>query len=499
MLKLQKLCWTLIKNHKKWFLFMFTFTFFLCLGMILSRHHTPMGNIFFGADNARAYNDLIHIKDVSHYRIKVHPLMLMLLQPVTLFINGLVQHAPTTIILAGSLAGALNAIGIYDIISRYLKNSFTCLGIVGIYVCSFSTMIFTTIPETFIFASVYLIMFWNFILKHIYDKDELTNRDYIILIFFGITSFGITLTNYVQYLIGLAGLLFLNKNSIKTKVKNFIYLNMINGVCILILSKLQQRSWRGDTPFFPKTLTFFNSSLSTYEETLYMNLTVSLEKLKYEILQTWVYPIIGRDNQIHHTDKLGHWIAFTEPNIFYFLFALTTFLCILFLIIRIFTRKKEYRYECILILTAWIFNLLLHYIYGAYEAFMYSPHFIFLPLIILAIGLSTFNSKKISYFIFAFVAVELSINLIAYYDVLQSVLLIMHHQSLPLVRTLFKTLLMGCGFFILGVWIKNETLKITKIRDNITYQQKILYGIVLYTFLIITVTFWIYVNYRIIN
>lgn len=498
MRELQKLFWTFIKNHKKWFLFMIIFTFFMCLGMILSRHHTATGNIFFGADNARAYTDLIYIKNVSHYRIKVHPLMLILLQPVTLFINGLVHHAATTIILAGSLAGGLNAVGIYDIISRYLKNPLTRLGIVGLYVCSFSTMIFTTIPETFIFASVYLIMFWNFILKHIHDKDALTNKDYIILIFFGITSFGITLTNYVQYLIGLTGLLILNIKSLKTRVKNFIFLNIINVVLILILSKLQQRTWRGDTPFFPNTLTFFNSSLSTYEETLYMNFTVSFDKFKYEIFQTWIYPLIGGDNQIYHTVELGHWIAFTPPDMFRLIFSLIAFICILYLIIRIFMQIKVHRFESILLLSAWIFNLLLHYIYGTYESFMYSPHFFFLPLIILAIGLSTFDNKKIPFIILGLVIVQLTSNLISYYDVLQSTLLILHHQPIPLMRTVAKTLLMGCTFFLLGIWIKNETLKIINIKDT-TYQQKILYGITLYTLLIIAVTFWIHVNYRIMN
>lgn len=230
MQKIKQYFKSIIQRNHKWILFMISFTFFICLGLMYSRYNPPiLNNIFFGADSVRAFDDLIHIKDVTHYRIKVHPLMLILLQPIMLFINGLVQHAPTTIILAGSLAGALNTIGIYDIISRYLKNTLSKYGIIAIYVCSFSTMVFTTIPETFIFASVYLIMFWNFILKHLYDRDELTYLDYIILVFFGIANFGITLTNYVQYLIGLLGLFFVNIKSMKIRVKNFIYLNLANG------------------------------------------------------------------------------------------------------------------------------------------------------------------------------------------------------------------------------------------------------------------------------
>lgn len=104
---------------------------------------------------------------------------------------------------------------------------------------------------------------------------------------------------------------------------------------ILLLSKLQQRSWRGDTPFFPKTLTFLHSDASTYEDTLYMNFTISLDKLKHEIFQTCVYPLMGGNNYINYSDNLGHWLSFSAPSILQLIFAFVAFLVYYILLLEL--------------------------------------------------------------------------------------------------------------------------------------------------------------------
>jgi len=66
------------------FMFLYiTIGFWICYNNIFITYDN---NIFFGSDSARVFKDLT-TPIANHYRITVHPLMLLLLQPLVSFLN----------------------------------------------------------------------------------------------------------------------------------------------------------------------------------------------------------------------------------------------------------------------------------------------------------------------------------------------------------------------------------------------------------------------------
>ena len=146
--------------HKKIYYFAFLFSFYIFLGICISYPITyDTDNIFFSADNRRAFFDMVNITG-SHYRIKVHPELLILVQAPTLLLNGFVNHHRMTVIVMEAFCGTLSGYIFYEILKcRKIEVHIRKL-VTAIYVFSFSNIIFSTVPETFIFANLGLISYW---------------------------------------------------------------------------------------------------------------------------------------------------------------------------------------------------------------------------------------------------------------------------------------------------------------------------------------------------
>ena len=272
----------------------------------------------------------------------------------------------------------------------------------------------------------------------------------------------------------------------------FFALNIGNGMVILFLSKIQQLAWKGDTPFFLSTLTFLHGSVYSYEETQYMDFSISVEKFGNEFLQTWIYPFFGGNIELYKNGDYA-WIGFSSIPIYAWI------ICVLLLImiglaVAVTYYSKNHRLELSVLLLVWLFNLCLHYVYGSGEAFMYTPHYIFIPCIVLAIGISHVENKAIGVVLLLIGALEFVFNLGTFRKLIM-LTVNMLGTTVYSVRSVFiKSTLLGIFIFVLGFIWYNCINRIVKVREEISNQRKGLVAIFAYGTLIAISTFWIYFN-----
>ncbi len=378
------------QNNKYLFIFLLTCIFYICLGYSLNRVYQSGLNIYFGADNGRAHRDLMLIDGVEHNRISVHPLMLILLQPVTLLVEGVINYTPAAEVVTGSLACAICVCCVYRIVSHYVKTGLTQILLTAAYGFTFSCIIFATIPETFVYSGMFLSLYWLYILEKIWNRTFLGKYDYILLFFFGITSFGITVTNYISYIIGLIGLLIIYEERNSVRLFRFIALNAGNMTLIAVLSKAQQIVWGRDKakqlPFFWDSIFALFTNERNESEAFYMDFTISFQKVEREFKAVFVNGLFG--SRIVKREGTNIWdVFFDDPDMaFVIMGGIFALAVIISVVIGMY--KKQSRMETALLSLTLLFNLCLHYIYGHDEAFIYTPHYLFIAFILISIGIN---------------------------------------------------------------------------------------------------------------
>lgn len=415
-------------------MFFVFFTLYVFLGLCISCWPTTGENIFFNADNGRAFGDLTSVF-YDHYRIKVHPLFLLIAETVTLFVNGLINNPAMSVICVESFCGAISVSIFYSILLHKKVDRYYAIIFSAIYGLSFSTVLFSTIPETFIFAGTGLIAYWYFIVNIVDTKQKLGIMEYSMIIFFGIISFGITLTNYVFYLAGLFYVLWC-KYDFKNAISRFLRLNLANGLIITILCKFQQFIWKTAPLFWTSIIDSLHGE--SYEETLYMDWSVSWGKTIWAIKSSLLRPILAPnvyweefENNVHQT-LFGGYSNFAK--IVLCSFFLLCIVCVAVLVLQAaknFSLRESGYIFCLL--ACLVGNLGLHYIYGGGEGFLYSAHYLFLLLQITAIAMSGIRNRKlkcaIKIFVTFFCLVEGMNNI---YHFFQTTTLVLIYANAPL-------------------------------------------------------------------
>lgn len=386
--------------RKRWgalvLIFSVAFVTYVFLGLCLSYPVVFTKNdLFFGADSARAFRDLTQIQ-YDHPRTKVHPLFPLLTETITLLVNGAVNRPTMSVILVESFCGALSLSLFWSILKRkdvglLVRGIFTFL--LG---ASFSGMIFSTIPETFVFAELGLVGFWYLVTLLANSRSPVSRNEEFLLVCGGVICFGITLTNYVSYLIGLTYLL-LSRLDIKGAVKKFLTINTINALITVALCKFQQFVWSWCPLFWTSIVDWLQGA--EYEETLYMNWSVNLDKTVIWFKQCILYPLLSAGIYMRKIRK-KYFISFSEyprwASLVLAVFLFIVIVCVFAFLCRMAKGFDfaEHGYMLSLIL-ALIGNLGLHYFYGYGGAFIYSCHYLFLFLLIVAIALDRVESRNV--------------------------------------------------------------------------------------------------------
>ncbi len=456
-------------------IFLLFFAVYIFLGLCMSYEKPFTKNIFLGADNYRVFRDLTDIK-YSHYRIKVHPLFLIFLQTIILLTNGITNSSTLSVALIESLAGAISVSCLYGILKKLNIDKIISILITIIYGFSFSILTFSTIPESFIFAGTGLIAYWYIVTCLIKSKEEFSKKELLLLIFFGVFSFGITLTNYVSYLIGLVVIL-LYKYDLKTEwkkiIKYFLLINIFNMFCIIFISLFQKFIWKSSPLFISSIIDALKGK--KYEEINYMDWNFNLNKTIIWIKNTIFYPIISAKISIQK-DLVANEDVILFENYFPIInILLTVIFSILFIfiirkIILGFLHKNSENIYTLFILINLLTNMVLHYIYGSNEAFMYSPHFIFLLFILIAMVINELKNKKIkivSYCLLGIFAIFEVINNLIMYSRMILLSNELENRNLNLYKSISGTVFI-CGIIIALYIIHNyKKEKLMTIDNNV--------------------------------
>lgn len=485
-------------------LFCIVFLLYIFCGFCISYQTTFDTDIFFGADNSRAFRDLTNITN-NHYRIKVHPLFLLLAQPLVMLIDGVVNRPAMSVFLLEAFCGALSvclfdAILGHKKINRRYRNIFTC-----IYAFSFSNMIFSAIPETFIFAGLGLISFWYFLSISAASKGAFSKKESCLLIFFGIVCFGVTLTNYVFYLIGLVYLLFC-RYDLKTGLKTFFKLNIQNSIAVFVACLYQKFVWNS-SPLFWESILASLTGQEPYEEMRYMNWSCSLDKTITWLKQTVLNPLLSPDVYQINPGTEYHPIVFSGYFLFIKLILLLFFgIAAIWLIFWVIKQIKQFRLEedgyIWGLVIAYIGNLVLHYIYGPGEGFLYSPHYLFYIILALALILDRISDRSIQKItipgMMIFCAVESVNNLSRFYKTAQ-IALSMADLSVNIGHAVKGMIL--CGGVLLGILYLFQRAKVgncalypLQIKQKV-YIERLWRSIKFYCLLLLIPSLFIAFNY----
>lgn len=453
------------KNAAIW-IFALAFLMYFLLGLWNTYSQAFIKCTYFGSDNERVFGDLTNIV-YNHYRIKVHPLFLIAAQTITFFLNEIVDDPFIAVILEEAFCGAVSVSFVYVILKFKSVETYTCILFTMIYGASFSMLVFSSVPETFIFAGFGLVSYWYFITVALKYSCPLSRKEIFLLVFFGVISFGMTLTNYVSYIIGMIVLLSC-RYDVKNAVKKFLFINVINSIAIAVLCIFQQYIWKDCPLFWTSIIGWVHGE--GYEETLYMDWQFTVSKTMIWLKNIFLYPLLSPNlGALEINEKLGC-LVFDRysncfPKIMLILFYIVIFMCIAAKLINIckIAEKTERKYLFGLF-AAFGSNLALHYIYGYMEAFMYTPHFYFLFILLAALSLQDIRNSKVQIlakvFLFFFCIVEVINNFMGFKTMteLASGLIEMTHAPSPSMRgiLLIVGVLVFCICWIVVKWKNND-------------------------------------------
>ena len=459
------------KIETKLFLFAFLFLAFVTVLLAYNYAIDQNYNLLFGSDTARVIGDATTI-DANHYRLSVHPLFVLFVQPIVFILKGIVLNKNIAISILSALVSALSTLYIYKILNKINnKNKKTNIIIALIYLFSFSNIIFTAGIETYNFAALFLIMMWYYFIN---KNDEYNKYSYIILIVFGILSFAFTITNCIIFLI----LLFILLISKKVKIKNLIIIGLISVVGVLSLNVFQKVVWN-NTPLLWKTN-------AVAEGNSYSEKKLSFTNFKNLIREDYFDSLISEGvytKTTYGTNYNGqnYVINFQKTSIPNLIILVVFYLITIIYIIRNFKKNK---YINIGLLLSLVFNSLLHLFYGNDEVFLYSLHFVYLIILLLGINLASEENEKYQkytfYYLVLFLIYEFINNNYIFLKCIKIVKELVNSNYIVANLGFIKTAILEMLIIILIVILVFGCIwlfrKIKKIKNK---EEKIVYGLIM--------------------
>ena len=213
------------------FALLFAIYFFVAYMFMFRLPYVKQG-FFFSADSLRVFNDW-NVFNEDHSRTKVHPLYVLFIYPIFAILKLLGANAYFACVLFCSVVATINTFLVYKILYK-LANGKNLLAVV---LCTaFFAFAFTVLDnlfktESFAIGALTLLAFWCWF---VYNREKkLGMKDYVILSLLGLFTFSMTITNFIQFLIGLAFLFVFKKFE---TAKQFF--KSIGIMCAIVLSSL---------------------------------------------------------------------------------------------------------------------------------------------------------------------------------------------------------------------------------------------------------------------
>ncbi len=366
-------------------IFIISMLFNVVIGVLLSYNLdlTKNFNTFFGSDTGRIFGDITSLT-YDHYRTSVHPLFVIMAQPIFKIFRGIFINDFIAVIVMSSLTTSITIVYIYKILNLYNKNKNINIILCLIYLCSFSTMVFTATYETYNYAVLFLVLLWYFAIDKM-KKTKITNYSYIILALLGVANFGITITNYCVYLL-IVFILFLSK---KFELKKLIFAVILSAILSIGLNYTQYYIWHSTTKILDTDM--------VKEKDDFSEKTLGIENVERVIKGDYYNSLISSDVELktlygYDYTNYNYRLIHLEHSIIHYIVIILFYIGTIFIVIRNF--KKNILINLGLIGTL-AFNSGMHLFYGNTEVFLYSQHFVYLIILLLGINLCSEKNNKI--------------------------------------------------------------------------------------------------------
>lgn len=402
-----------LDKHFTLILFFFFTFLYITAGLWLSYNNTFIvtdNNTFFGSDTARVFRDLTE-PVTNHYRISVHPLMLLLLQPLVLLIDSLFHDMSRTVVLLQSLIASANVCLIFSILKLLTQNRNISVIFASLYGLSFSTLIFTSIPETYIFSAFSQLLLLYYALN-IKNKGNLNYKNILTLAVLGMISTGIILANVISFLIIICWLL---RGIYTNNPRYFIagLVKIIFSFCALLLLF----TFIQEAAFFhaPSLLDFLCNLIknpATHSEIKYLDFGFNLAKVNTTFIQMFTAPILAPDFYLIPDEKIIKNMPNFHVNCEFgwqnILAGVSLYLAPL---VILFKKRPQNSGLLATIALIIIINTVLLFFYGNQECFIYSQNYLYLIFIFAGIVVAQCRNSELFYKIF--LQIELILNFIA--------------------------------------------------------------------------------------
>ena len=362
--------------------------------------------VVFGTDCPRAYYDLISIAH-DHYRIKVHPFLLIELQPIVLFFNAFLHSMKISAFLSHSVAGALSTIFlIHALVNFQIKKSLSyLLGI--IYGLSFSSLIFTSVPETYIFGGMFNSLFLYYLSNLYLKKQPLNLKNYLFISVLMVLNFGIIPVNLLSDVILLVWVMFWiyknNKEKILPALCKIAAITLILYFAFTFIQKIA----------YPNSPIFFKEAYS--EDIKYTHLETNFEKLKFPLRGMFVESLystrVNIGKYIFENGKTNLILYFDHKQNFIHFVPAIIFLSIPFIFYFIKFKKYKKRNSLIFVLLSiLILNFIQFYYYGFGETFLYTQNFLCYLILLLALLFNEIDKNFVTLLCLSLIGYQIVVN-----------------------------------------------------------------------------------------
>ena len=380
-------------NNKKIekYLFIFSLMITSILGLIVTYNYEFNNNLnlLFDSDTARVIGDASSYF-YKHYRSIVHPLYILIIQPLCYILNGITLDRIISLVIISSLATSVTVLYIYKILNTINNNPKQNIIISLIYLFSFGNIIFTAGIEVYNIAVLFIILLWYYyIIKRNKSFDKYS---YIILILLGITTAAITITNFLIFFI----ILFLLYISKKIDIKKAVIISLITGISLLTLNIFQHFVWRSAPTIWQKEIK---------NETTYMSKdSIGVKNITNVVKNNYYNSLISNNVSLKVTKKYfykgdNYVLQFSSVNYLSIILVSILYILTIFLLVR---------------------NIKL---YGNNSTFLYSLHFIYIIILLLGINLSNEKNPKfkkiINIFLIVFLFFQVIINSYYFYIIIK--------------------------------------------------------------------------------
>lgn len=409
-------------------LFLTLFLFYFTIGLVFSYFLNTLDyyNIFFGSDSNRVFIDLT-VRVANHYRTSVHPLFVILFQPLVKILNfGLNNNVLASLTLQSFFnAGSLTII--YLFLEKMNLNNKVKKYLFLIMTISFGQIVYSATLETYPFAQFFLILLFYF--AYCKKDKTLLLRDYTVFTLLGVCCLSVTLTNYFVYLLVMFYMIFFNDKSRKKIVNKlgilFLCILASFGITV-VLSELQAVLFPDSSLFFLDNLkAIFTHSSEELNYVEKFSLFSVVRQMKTVFSYSFISPKVGLT-----FDETNMVLSFDSMYFINKLIVIFTVLLVGTLMVNFVKKEKENLMKhsfFLLLIVSFMFNFCLHLFYGNSEGFLYILHYQFLLILIIAY-LIQFIDKKYQKFdeivLFTFLILEFVLNIISVskmFDLLKNV------------------------------------------------------------------------------